>query len=199
MTSSALAPGRKAEHPIDLQFVERWSPRAFTGEAIPDAVLLGALEAARWAPSANNLQPWRFVYSKRGSASWEAFLGALRPGNQRWASNASALVLVASKRSQIKDGQAIPNHSHAFDTGAAWASLALQALSQGWHTHGIGGFDPDAVRKALKVPNDFDLQAVVAIGKRGDKASLPEDLQAREAPNTRRPLAELAFEGAFPD
>jgi nitroreductase len=188
---------RKPEFKVNPLFIQRWSPRAYTGEVIPDEVLFGALEAARWAPSAANAQPWRFVYSKRGSASWETFLDLLVPGNRRWAEKASALIVIASNKNLIRNGQPVFSRWHSFDAGAAWQNLALQATAFGWHTHAIGGCDADKARTALRVPEDFSVEVVIAIGKQGDKSTLPPELQEREVPNPRQPLKELVQEGAF--
>jgi nitroreductase len=182
-------------HPI---FTQRWSPRAFTGEEIPDPILFSAFEAARWAPSGSNVQPWRFLYSKRGSPTWETFFNLLNPNNRKWAEKASALVLFVSKKLVSRNGEITLSKSHSFDTGAAWENFALQALLSGWHTHGIGGFDREKARVDLKVPEDFHIEAVVAIGRQGDKADLPPELREREAPNARQPIEELVFEGGFP-
>jgi nitroreductase len=189
--------GRKTEHPISPIFSERWSPRAFTGEVIPDEVLFSVFEAARWAPSGSNAQPARFVYAKRGSDNWDKFLNFLNPNNQRWAEKASALILIVSKKTVVRNGQVAPSNSHSFDAGAAWQNLALQAFLLGWHTHGIGGFDHEKARTSLNVPDNFAVEAVVAIGKRAEKSSLPEDLQEKEVPNTRNLLKYLVFEGSF--
>ncbi len=188
---------RQTEHTIEPLFVNRWSPRAFTGEEIPDAVLLAAFEAARWAPSGFNAQPWRFLYAKRATSHWPLFLGLLNERNQSWAKNASALILVLSKTTLVIGGVEKPVASHSFDTGAAWANFSLQANLLGWHTHGIGGFDRDKARPALKVPDDIAIEAIVAIGKQGDKSVLSDDLQKIEGPNGRLPLKELISEGPF--
>jgi nitroreductase len=190
---------RQPDHPIDPQFAQRWSPRAFTGEAIDEPTLLRFLEAARWAPSGYNAQPWRFIYGRAGTPAWAPIFEALSPYNQGWAQRASALVLVLSRSVWTPPGQDKPqdNLTHAFDAGAAWAYLALQTTLAGWHAHGIGGFDRERARASLGVPADYHLHAVIAIGRRGDKAVLPEALQARELPNQRLPLAQLAAEGRF--
>jgi nitroreductase len=190
---------RLPEHPIDSQFTQRWSPRAFTGESIDEATLLRFLEAARWAPSGFNAQPWRFIYGRTGTPAWAPIFNTLSAYNQGWAQRASALVLVLSQTDWQAPGRdaPAPNITHAFDAGAAWAYLALQATLSGWHAHGIGGFDRDAARLALGIPSGYDLHAVIAIGRRGDKAVLSEALQAREAPNARLPLSQLAAEGRF--
>jgi nitroreductase len=190
-------PKRKPDFDVNPLFVQRWSPRAYTGEAIPDKVLFGVLEAARWAPSAANAQPWRFIYSKQGSASWPTFLDLVAPGNRRWAEKASALILIVSNKNFIRNGQPVPSRWHSFDAGAAWQNLALQATALGWHTHAIGGFDVDKARTLLRVPDDYSVEVLVAIGKQGDKATLPTELQERELPNSRQPLTELVLEGAF--
>jgi nitroreductase len=190
---------RTPEHPIDPQFTARWSPRSFTGEAMPESALLSLLEAARWAPSASNVQPWRFLYGQTGTPAFQDILGGLVPFNQGWAGKASALVVVLSKTTSVAPGQseAKPNVWHAFDAGAAWMSLALQAQADGLIVHAMGGFVPDTLRAALAIPDDVAIHAVVAVGKQGDKAALPEGLQARELPNGRLPLAQVAAAGAW--
>jgi nitroreductase len=192
-------PPREPTHPIDPLFLRRWSPRAFDGSTISEAELLTLLEAARWAPSGFNLQPWRFLYGRRDTPAWGLIHDALVPFNQAWAQNASALVAVASRtHTQPTDGSAPqPIRSTAFDAGAAWASLAFQSVLSGWSSHAVGGFDADKLRANLGVPESHVLHAVIVIGKPGDKAALPEALQAREQPSPRRPLAEIAGEGRF--
>ena len=194
-----MSPPRQPEHPIDLLFTRRWSPRAFTGETIPEATLLSFFEAARWAPSSYNAQPWRFIYGRHGTPGWEPIFESLSDYNRGWAQRASALVLVLSKTRWVPPGQSEPQASvsHSFDTGAAWASLAFQATLAGWHTHGIGGFDRDRARAALAIPADHAIEAVIAIGRQGDKNVLPEALQARELPNQRLPLKQLVADGRF--
>ena len=190
---------RVAEYAINEQFIQRWSPRAFTAEPIAEETLLSFLEAARWAPSAYNSQPWRFLFARRDTANWERYLGLLNVFNRSWAQHASALVIVLSKTTFTAPGasEETPALWHTFDTGSAWGHLALQASLSGWHTHGMAGFDQELTRKELKIPDEYVLHAVIAIGKLGDKATLAEYLQAREVPSPRRPLSELAAEGDF--
>jgi nitroreductase len=197
MSATLVAPPRVPDHAINPLFHQRWSPRAYTGEVIPDSILFAAFEAARWAPSASNAQPWRFLYAKKGTAAWPTYLDLLAPGNRRWAEYASALVVVLSKKTVSRNGEIQPSKSHSFDAGAAWQSFALQALRDGWHTHGIGGFDRDKARVALQVPDDFAIEAIIAIGKQGQKSVLPAELQEREVPNTRLPLKAIVAEGSF--
>lgn len=188
---------RQTEHTILPLFTDRWSPRAFDPKPVDDATLMSLFEAARWAPSALNIQPWRFVYAKREDANWAAFLEPLMPGNRIWAAQASALVYVVSDTMMDYKGERHPSHSNSFDTGAAWMALALQARSMGLITHGMTGVDFDRVRRVAQVPDDFRIEAAVAIGYPGDKATLPEELQQREAPNGRRPVGETIFHGTM--
>jgi len=190
---------RVSEYPIDPQFTQRWSPRAFNGEAITEETLLSFFEAARWAPSSFNSQPWRFLYARRDTPNWPRYLGLLSEFNRGWAQSASALVVILSKTTVASStgGADRPALCHTFDAGAAWGHLALQASLSGWHAHGIAGFDKDLTRQELGVPEDFAVQIAVAIGKPGDISILPESLQAREMPSLRRPLSELVAEGDF--
>lgn len=190
---------RIADHEIDPQFTARWSPRAFTGEPIEAATLLRFLEAARWAPSGFNAQPWRFIWGRTGTPAWAPIFDTLSTYNQSWAQRASALVMVLSQRCWVPPGkiEARDNTTHAFDAGAAWAQLGLQAHLAGWHAHAAGDFDRARARADLDIPDNFVLQVVVAIGRAGDKSVLPEALQARETPSARLPLSALACEGRY--
>lgn len=187
-------------HSVDAMFVERWSPRAFAAEPIDRATLMRLFEAARWAPSASNIQPWRFAYGLAGSVGFARIFDALVPFNQDWSRQAAALVVVISARQSISPGKTEPqpNRWHSFDTGAAWASLAFQAHLLGWQTHGMGGFDVERLRAALGLAESLAIEAVVAIGRRGDAAQLAESLRAREHPNQRRPLSELVADASLP-
>ena len=191
---------RHSDYPIDPLFLERWSPRAFTGEAISENELLTMIEAGRWAPSSYNSQPWRFLYARRETPAWERFFGLLGSYNQSWAAPAAALLVVVSNSLMLPPGaeKAVPSHSHSFDAGSAWACFALQAIRMGWHTHGMVGFDMDRAFAELNVPQGFRVEMAIAVGRRGDKSMLPEPLQGREAPNGRVALAEIALEGGFP-
>lgn len=190
---------RNSHHDIHPQFLERWSPRAFTREEIPEPVLLSFLEAARWAPSAGNGQPWRFVYARRGTAHWDAALGLLAPSNQAWAKDASALIFIVSDTQRARPtGELVPNPGHAFDTGAAWGYLALQAHHAGWAAHGMGGFDRERSYEVLGVDKArYEVMAAIAVGRTGAPELLPDDLRVRETPSGRTPIAEVAFEGRF--
>ena len=185
---------RQPQHPIHPQFPGRWSPRAFSGEPLPKAQLLSLFEAARWAPSANNSQPWRFVYGIHGTPAFDALFGLLAPFNQTWAGNAGALILVAAKTVDDK-GRTVG--APAFDSGAAWMSLALQAHADGLFAHAMGGFDKAKAPEVVALPEDHIVLCMVAVGTYGDPAQLDEGLRAREAPNDRKPLEALVVEGRF--
>ena len=197
MTTTANS--RTAAHPIDPLFLERWSPRAFTDKIISETELLTLIEAARWAPSSYNSQPWRFIYARRGTEHWSKLLGLLNEFNQSWAKNAAALVFVLSSKTMLPPGAtaAVPSRSHSFDAGAAWATLALQGARLGWQAHGMVGVDFDRATVALGVPDGFHVEAAIAIGQPGDKSQLPEALQAREQPSSRKAIHEIAAEGHF--
>lgn len=194
------APTRISAHPIDRLFLDRWSPRAFTDDPISEAELNTLLEAARWAPSSYNSQPWRLLYARRDTAHWPKFLGLLNEFNQSWAARAAALVIIVSNERMLPPGAGaeIPSHSHSFDAGAAWANLALQAILSGWHAHAMIGFDIEGAAAALNVPDRFRVEAAIAIGRRGDPTLLPERTAAREHPSDRLPLDQIALEGGFP-
>lgn len=191
---------RTVARPVEQLFLDRWSPRAFDGSAVPQTDLDTIFDAARWAPSAFNYQPWRFLYAHRDGADWSRFLSLLAPFNQDWAKNAGVLIFILSDTLMAAPGSDDfkPSHSHSFDAGAAWALLALQATRMGYHSHGMTGVNFDRARAELSVPDRYRIEAAVAIGRQGDKATLPEALQAREAPSDRHPIDRFAFAGGFP-
>ena len=190
---------RTADHAIDPLFLKRWSPRAFTAEPISEPELLTLFEAARWAPSSYNSQPWRFLYARRDTEHWPRFLNLLNTFNQSWAKNAAALIILVSKMTLLPPGadKEVPSHTHSLDAGAAWGQLALQATRLGWAAHGMAGFDVPRATAELGVPSDHRVEAAIAIGRPGDKSILPESLRAREQPSGRLPLSQLVREGRF--
>jgi nitroreductase len=198
MTTSANS--RTADHEIEPLFLERWSPRAYTEEEIPEADLFSMFEAARWAPSSYNSQPWVFLYARRSSPDWDRFLGLLIEFNQGWAKRAGALVIIASNSMMPARGAEKPvvSHSHSFDCGAGWGAFALQGAKLGWHAHGMVGFDIPRAFTELNLPEGYRVEAAAAVGRLADKSILPEALQGREAPSPRKPIGEFAFAGSFP-
>ncbi|MGO1117575.1 nitroreductase family protein [Rhodovibrionaceae bacterium A322] len=191
---------RSADFPIDSLFLDRWSPRSYDAQTMPENDLLTLLEAARWAPSAYNIQPWRFLYALRGDAHWEGFLALLDDFNRSWAKEASALVILLSNSIMPGDGERPdkPSRCNSFDAGAAWAQMALQATRLGYQAHGMAGIYHQQISEQLKVPDHYRVEIAVAIGRRGTPASLPADLQEREMPSDRLSLKETAFPGSFP-
>lgn len=179
---------RDALDGVNPLFVERWSPRAFAPGAIDDAVLRRIFDAARWAPSCFNEQPWRFYSSTQ--ATFDDYLQLLVEGNRGWAASASVIGFLAAKTRFAHNGK--DNAYHALDSGAAWMAMSLQARSEGLFTHGMGGIDKQGVADYLKLDpqNDSVLMGFV-IGRIGDVSGLDPAMQLREKPSPRKPLQEI--------
>ncbi len=167
---------------------DRWSPRAFDGREMDEDSLLGLLEAASFAPSCFNEQPWRFIVACTAEEKAK-LLPLLTPKNQIWASQASALLIVLSQQNFTQTGR--ENRWHLFDAGTAWGMLSLEAQSRGMITHAMGGFDPKKAREVYAIPEDLSVICCVAVGWYGDKSQLPEDLQLREKASPRKAVKEL--------
>ena len=195
-----MATERTSDHPIESIFLDRWSPRAYDATSMPASDLLTILEAARWAPSAYNIQPWRFLYSQRDDAHWREYLNLLDPTNAIWAQHASALVFVLSDTVMSGDGSRpqMLSRFHSFDAGAAWAQFALQATSLGYQAHAMAGINFEQTQENLIVPERYRVEIAIAIGKRADPSVLPEELQDGEQPSQRLSVQEIAFAGSFP-
>ncbi|MEU7475081.1 nitroreductase family protein [Lentzea sp. NPDC042327] len=174
---------------------QRWSPRAFSADAtVSDDELRVLLEAARWAPSHGNSQPARFVVGHRGTPTFDKVFDTLRPGNQTWAVRASVLLVGCVLTTD--DRGPIPNAE--FGLGLAMENIALQAVDLGLVTHMMGGFDREATHTAFAMPADVRPLVAMAVGRIGDLADLPEDLQAREQRERQRlPLSETVFTGTW--
>jgi len=164
------------------------------GEPLSEAELIRLFEAARWAPSCANAQPWRFVYARAGTPHFERFFALLAEGNRPWCARAGALMVVLAKTT-FDNGGRIPTYS--YDAGAAWMSLALQGSQMGLVVHGMAGFDRERARVDLGVPEDYAVEAMIAVGHPGKIEDLSEKDQGREKPSPRRPVQELVFEGKF--
>jgi nitroreductase len=176
--------------PVHPLLAERWSPRGFdSAHQIGGDDVAALLEAARWAPSAGNSQPWRFLVTHRGEEAHSRLFQALNPGNQVWAGAASALILVASR---VADDDGTPQPWALYDTGQAVAALVTQAQAHGLSVHQMGGFDSAAVRAGFALTDSLTPVVVLAIGQVDPDAALPANLAAREAaPRGRRPVSDL--------
>ena len=195
----SIHPSRSTDHAIDPDILARWSSRSFTDEPIPQAELMSMIEAARWAPSAFNAQPWHFIHTRRGSASWDGLIELINPFNRAWTQHAAALVFLASNSTRTTStGTVLASRSHSFDAGAAWSLFAMQATRQGWSVHPMQGFDQERAPGVLGLPDGWRLEIAIAVGRRGDGSDLSDDLRAREKPSQRRALAEISSEGRFP-
>jgi nitroreductase len=186
---------RKPDHDIERFFLNRWSPRAMTGEEITREELMRMFEAARWAMSSSNNQPWRFLFAMRNTPHWETFFDLLVPNNQIWCRNAAVLLVIASKTTFDHNNN--PARTHSYDAGAAWYSFAQQGVTMGLVVHGMQGFDYDRAKKELGVPDDHQVEAMSAVGRPGDIKDLPQALQEREKPSQRKKVEEFTFEGGF--
>ena len=185
---------REATYPIYPLLLHRWSPRAMSGEPMTDEEFMPLLEAARWAPSSYNSQPWRFIYAKRETPEWPILFNLLIDFNRAWCQHAAVLVLTLSQKN-FENGK--PSVTHSFTTGAAWENLCLEGAARHYVVHGMQGFDYEKAYVACKIPSDYQVEVMTAIGKPGDPSSLPKEMQDKEHPSTRKPLADLIFHGTF--
>lgn len=181
-----------ADVPVMDLILRRWSPRAFADTPVSDEDIKTIFIAASWAASSYNEQPWRFLVGRKGDETWNKIFHVLTPANQSWTSSAPVLYTSLAKKTFSHNGS--PNRVAVHDVGAASATLSLQATALGLHTHGMAGFDPEALRSAFGIPDDFDPVACWALGYLGNPDRLPEnyrkmELQAR----TRKPLQEFVF------
>ena len=186
---------RTSDHDIAECFIERWSPRSMSGEAVTTAEMHQLFEAARWAPSCFKEQPWKFIYALRKAEQWPLLFDLLVEFNQSWCKNAGALIVICSHRTFTRNGK--PNVTHAFDTGAAWQNFCLQAQHMKLVCHGMGGFNYNLARVKLGVPDDWDVQAMAAIGRPGTLEHLPEALHEKEKPSGRKAIGEFVSVGRF--
>lgn len=186
---------RQTEYPADDIFINRWSPRAMSGESLSEEELLSLFEAARWAPSCFNNQSWFFLYARRDTENWPLFFNLMVEFNQTWTKNAAALIVILSKKTFDHNGK--PSKTHSFDTGAAWENLALQGSMKGFVVHGMAGFDYEKAREVLQIPDKYEVEAMVAVGKPGKKEDLPLEMQDREFPSARKKVSKIVCEGTF--
>ena len=195
MQESEIQTKRTSVYSINPLILSRWSPRSMTGEELGDDDIMSLFEAARWAPSSFNNQPWRFIYAKRNTEHWDRLFNLLVDVNKTWAKNAALLAVVISRKNFEFNEK--PARTHQFDTGSAWENLALEASSRGIVAHGMQGFDYEKAKTELRIPADFEVMAMIAIGKRGPKENLPTELQDKEKPNDRKALKDIIMEGTY--
>lgn len=184
-------------HPIETALAERWSPYAFADRPVADDDLRSLFEAARWAASAFNEQPWRYLVARKSDGEvYDQVLSCLVEANQAWAKAAPVLVLTVVSENYARNGK--PNGSAEHDVGLAAGNLSAEATARGLRIHQMGGILPDRAREVFAIPEGFRALTATAIGYAADPADLPEDVRAREtAPRERRPLAETVFTGAW--
>src|SRR5258708_25460774 len=164
------------------------------GEGITEEELLRLFEAARWAPSSFNAQQWRALYARRGTEHWPVFFDLLVEANKSWAKNAAALVVFISRKTFDHDGE--PSRTHSYDTGAAWENFALQGCRQGLVVHGMEGFDYERARKELRIPDEFQVEPMAAVGRPEPKELRPDNQHAQQSPNDRLKISARKYEGA---
>jgi nitroreductase len=182
-------------YPIHRLLESRWSPRAFNGVPVEQARLQRIFEAARWAPSSMNLQPWNFIVGLKNSETYDQIYSVLAEFNQLWAGTAPVLVLAVAN---LLDGKGNPNGSHAYDLGAAVAMLTVQASAEGLYVHQMGGFDKAKAEQLFKIPASHKAITALAIGNQGDPEQLHPNLKKLElTPRQRKPLSDMVFSGEF--
>jgi len=202
MSQTQSQPNKEAptDYPILDLLKKRWSPRAFADTPVEAEKLALVLEAARWAPSSSNQQPWRFLVTKRGTEGFDTLVSCLREGNKAWAPRAPVLILtVADTQFPAKGDRPARENRYAFhDVGLAVGNLSVQATAVGLFVHQMAGFYPERAKEAFAIPDPFEPVTVLALGYLGDASDLPNELRAREAaPRTRKPLEELVYEGGW--
>lgn len=184
------------QYSVNSLILSRRSPRAYSAAPVDDMIMKKLFEAARWAPSCYNNQPWRFLYAHKGTPAYDKLLQTAVEFNQNWAKNAPVLMLSVAKTTFDFNNE--PNAHAWHDVGMAMQNLAIQATELGVIVHQMAGFDPKKAKQVFHIPDGFEPVALVAVGYPGSKESLPEELRKMEdAPRVRRPIEEFAFEGAW--
>jgi nitroreductase len=196
-TGTIMQKPAATDHPVHEVIRQRWSPRAFADTPVSAETLRSLFEAARWAPSSSNEQPWSFlVASEEDAAEHERLVSCLVDGNQVWAKHAPVVGIAVSELAFARNGR--PNRNAFYDTGAAMADLTTEATARGLFVHQMGGFEPQKTRELYSIPSGWEPIAAFVIGYPGDLQSLPENLRERElAPRTRKPLTEIVMSGSW--
>lgn len=181
---------------IQSSLQERWSPRAFANKPVETEKIQSVFEAARWAASAFNEQPWRFLVGTNNDETYKNILLTLIEWNQQWAQQAPVLVLNVAKRTFSHNG--VNSVTFKYDLGQSVANMAIEIVHQGLISHQMSGFDPEKARELFNIPDDFQAISVIAIGYYGDIAKLPADFAEIESkPRTRKKFNELVFSDTF--
>ncbi len=183
---------REPDYDISPMFIHRWSPRAL-GREMEEDELKALFEAARWAPSSYNNQSWRFIYATHEDEEYEKFVDLMNEFNAGWAEPGYALIVLASKKTFDHNGE--ESITHSFDTGSAWENLALEAARRGLIAHGMQGFDYEGAKEVLDIPDEFEVEAMIAVGSKEDEQALDEDIQVN--PNGRKSMDEIVSKGSF--
>lgn len=186
---------RIAQYPIESIILDRWSPRAMSQASVSKQELMQLFEAARWAPSSYNNQPWRFIYTLHGTPGFDRLYNLLVEFNKQWAKNAGALIVILSKNNFSHNDK--PSRTHAFDTGAAWQNLALQGSAMGLVIHAMEGFSYEKARQELHIPEGYTIHAIIAVGKPGKKENLSQELLEREKLSDRNPIESFVMQDLF--
>ncbi|MFY0602183.1 MAG: nitroreductase family protein [Cyclobacteriaceae bacterium] len=181
---------------INELIAERWSPRAFSDDVVTDEEILSLFEAARWAPSSMNEQPWRFIYARKGEEAHNKLVDSLMDGNKPWAKNAPVLIAGIIKKTLTRNGK--PNGSARYDLGLAVGNLSIQATDLGLSLHQMGGFSPESIKESFGLTDDYEAVVTIALGHIGDPDSLDDTYAEREkSKRSRKPREEVAFHGKF--
>lgn len=190
-----MKPPIKSRYTLNELITSRWSPRAFDASAISDDEILTLLEAARWSASCFNDQPWRFIYANRADKSaFKVALDGLLDGNKVWAKQASAIIITLVKKNFKHNDK--PNRHAQHDLGLAIGNLTVQATSMGWYVHQMAGINVAEIRETYNIPEEYDVMSAIAVGKKGNKEDLPEQLASKEyLPQQRIPLEDLIWKG----
>ncbi len=175
---------------------KRWSPRSFTSQKVENDVLARIFEAARWAPSSSNIQPWRFIVGRKGDKTWDMILESLVDFNQKWAKLAPVLVLSVGNKISSKTNK--PNKIFQYDVGQSVAYITFQVMQEGLFIHQMGGLNTEKAAKLFQVPEDYQVLTAMAIGHKGEPELLEGDfVKMEKSDRDRLTAAELVFEEAF--
>lgn len=182
---------RTFEYEVMDEIMSHWSPRAFDSEKqVPESELRALLEAARYAPSCFNEQPWRYLIA-RDSEVRDKIIDSMTPGNKEWAPKAPVLMVILSKQTFAQNGK--DNRWHQFDAGTSWGYLQLEAQRRGMITHAMGGFNSNKLRESLNIPDEYTIIALMALGYYGDPENLTDNYKAKENPSPRKSIDDIIF------